>query len=248
MKKFLATVAFSTLALPAQAFDITTMDDQERSTFRAEVRAYLLENPEVILEAYQIFEQRQAAAEAQKDETMIAAHGDAIYNDDRAWVGGNPEGDITLVEFMDYRCGYCRKAHSEVSELVATDGNIRYIVKEFPILGDESVLASRFAIATKLVAGDEAYKKAYDALITFRGNIGQKSLARLAETLDLDGDAIIAQMNSPEVNQLIGDNHQLAQSMGISGTPTFILGDQMLRGYVPLANMMELVASVREEK
>jgi len=179
---------------------------------------------------------------------MIAAHGDPSYNDDRAWVGGNPEGDRTLVEFMDDRCGYCRKAESEVSELVATDGNVRYIVKEFPILGDESVLASRFAIATKLVAGDEAYKKAYDALITFRGNIGQKSLARLAETLDLDGDAIIAQMNSPEVNQLIGDNHQLAQSMGISGTPTFILGDQMLRGYVPLANMMELVASVREEK
>ncbi|CUH66672.1 protein disulfide isomerase II DsbC [Thalassovita gelatinovora] len=248
MKKFLATVAFATLALPAQAFDITSMDDQERSAFRAEVRAYLLENPEVILEAYQIFEQRQANAEAQKDETMIAAHNDAIYNDDRAWVGGNPEGDITLVEFMDYRCGYCRKAHGEVAELVETDGNIRYIVKEFPILGDESVLASRFAIATKLVAGDAAYEKTYDALINFRGNIGQQSLARLAETLDLDGDAIMAQMNSPEVNQLIGDNHVLARDLSISGTPTFILGDQMLRGYVPLANMMELVAAVREAK
>ncbi|MBR9651997.1 DsbA family protein [Thalassovita aquimarina] len=248
MKKFLAAVAFSTLALPAQAFDISDMNDQERAEFRAEVRAYLLENPEVILEAYQVYEQRQAVAEVARDKQMVQANSDAIFNDDRAWVGGNPEGDITLVEFMDYRCGYCRKAHDEVKQLLETDGNIRFIVKEFPILGDDSVLTSRFAIATRLVAGDDAYGKMNDALIKFRGKVSEKSMVRLANTMGLDGKAIAARMNDPEVDQLIGDNHVLAQKLGISGTPTFVLQDQMLRGYVPLANMTELVAATRAQK
>lgn len=248
MKKFLAAVAFSALALPAQAFDISDMTDQERAEFRAEVRAYLMDNPEVILEAYQVYEQRQAVAEAQRDQQILKDNADAIYNDPRAWVGGNPEGDITLVEFMDYRCGYCRKAHDEVKQLLETDGNIRFIVKEFPILGDDSVLTSRFAIATKMVAGDDAYGKMKDALIKFRGKVSEKSLVKLADTMGLDGGAIAARMSDPEIDQLIGDNHVLAQKLSISGTPTFILQDQMLRGYVPLANMMELVAATRAQK
>lgn len=248
MQKFLAAAAFSALALPAQAFDITAMTDQERAAFRAEVRAYLLENPEVILEAYQVYEQRQAVAEAQRDQQMVQANSEEIFNDGYSWVGGNPDGDITMVEFIDYRCGYCRKAHDEVKQLLESDGNIRFIIKEFPILGDESVLASRFAIATKMVAGDAAYDKIKDALIVFRGKINEKSLSRLANTLGLDGDAIAAKMDSNEVNQAIGKNHLLAQKLGISGTPTFILQDQMLRGYVPLANMMDLVAAARADK
>ena len=249
MKRLLASAALivAGFAAPAQAFDISAMSDNERAAFRAEIRAYLMENPEVILEAYQVYESRQQQAQAQAEEQMVSTYAKQIFEDPNSWVGGNPNGDVVLVEFMDYRCGYCKKAFDEVNQLLEADGNIRFIVKEFPILGEQSVLASRFAIATKLVAGDDAYEKVHNELMTFKGNIAEKSLARLADKLDLDADAIMAKLNDPLVNQIISDNHSLAGALQISGTPTFVLGDEMLRGYVPLANMMELVAAVRAD-
>ncbi|SEP54987.1 DsbA family protein [Thalassovita taeanensis] len=247
MKHVLSAAAFAAFAIaaPAQAFDLTAMSASERTTLHSEIRAYLLENPEVIMEAVQVLEERQANQQAQSDEDMVKTNADALFNDGYSWVGGNPDGDVTLVEFTDYRCGYCRKAHAEISELVSSDGNIRFILKEFPILGDESTLSSRFAIATRLVAGADAYKTAHDALITFKGNVTPKSLSRLADKLGLDGTAILARMNSAEVEQEIAANHALAGRMQISGTPTFILDGQMLRGYVPLASMQQLVAATR---
>ena len=242
-----ALAAMATLALPAQAFDLENMTDAERDAFRTEIRDYLLENPEVIMEAVAVLEQRETAAQAESDVQMIEDHAEAIFNDDHSWDGGNPEGDLTLVEFMDYRCGYCRRAAPDVDDLVEFDGNIRFVIKEFPILGEQSMLSSRFAIATLQLEGDEAYKAAHDALITFAGDIDETSLTRIGETLGLDTDAILARMDSPEVTEVIAENHQLAKSLGISGTPSFVMGDQMLRGYVPREGMEEIVAEIRSD-
>ena len=185
MKRTLAAASLSiaALAAPAGAFDLTAMSEDERAAFRAEIRAYLLENPEIIMEAVGVLEQRQAEQQAQADVDLVKINAEDIFNDGYSWVGGNVNGDVTLVEFVDYRCGYCRKAHDEVAQLVDTDGNIKFILKEFPILGEESLISSRFAIATKMVAGDDAYKQMHDALITFNGNVGRGSLTRLAEGL-----------------------------------------------------------------
>ncbi|MEZ5911900.1 MAG: DsbA family protein [Paracoccaceae bacterium] len=233
------------LAGAAGATDLTTMSDAEREAFRAEVRAYLIENPEVLVEAFNTLEQRQAAEQAKGDAALVADNADAIFDDGTSWVGGNPDGDITLVEFVDYRCGYCRKAHDEVAELIKSDGNIRFIVKEFPILGEQSVHSARFALAVRQAAGDEVYKKAHDALITLKGDVNATSLTRLAGDLGLDAQDILARMESPEVSAVIAANHELAGRMQISGTPTFVLGGQMVRGYVPLAGMREIVAEER---
>ncbi|MCO8145352.1 DsbA family protein [Rhodovulum tesquicola] len=234
------------LALPAQAFDLAAMSEAEREMFRAEVRSYLMENPEVLMEAIGVLEQRQAEAQTANDEALVRVNAAEIFEDGHSWVGGNPEGDITLVEFVDYRCGYCRRAHDDVAELVSSDGNIRLVMKEFPILGDQSVLSARFAVATLQIAGPDAYERAHDALITFRGNITEESLAQLAATLGLDGAAIMGRMNSPEVDAVLAANQSLAQRMQISGTPTFIVGPQMLRGYMPLEGMRQVVAGLRE--
>lgn len=234
-----------TLAAPLAAQDLGNLSDSDRAAFRAEVRAYLLENPEVLMEAIGVLEQREAAAKDASDSTMIAANAEAIFNDGYSWVGGNPDGDITLVEFVDYRCGYCRRAAEDVKQLIETDGNIRLIMKEFPILGEASTLSSRFAIATKMVAGDAAYGQMHDALITFQGNPGTKSLRRLASGLGLDGDAILARMSDPEIDRILAANRALAQKLDITGTPTFVLEDEMLRGYVPLDGMLALVDAVR---
>ena len=247
-RPFLTAAALAlSVAAPAQALDIASMNETEREAFRAEIRDYLLENPEVIFEAVAVMEARQAEAQAQDDVQLVSDNADGLFNDPDSWVGGNPEGDITLVEFLDYRCGYCRKAFEDVEQLVETDGNIRFIIKEFPILGEQSVTGSRFAIAAKQVAGDEAYKAVHDALMTFNGDFTETGLRRMAETLGLDADAIIGQMDSPEVDEVIAANHALGQRMGISGTPSFVMGDQMLRGYVPLEGMRQIAEQIRAE-
>jgi len=246
MFKTLTTAAFfAAAALPAAALDLDNLSDAERAAFRAEVRAYLLENPGIIMEAVDVLEKQQQAAAAAHDLSLVKNNRDAIFNDGYSYVGGNLEGDITLVEFVDYRCGYCRKAHDEVQKLVETDGNIRIIYKEFPILGDDSLTSSRFAIAVKQVAGNDAYKLIHDALIAFTGDVNETSLSRLSDAFGFDTDAILAQMQSDSVTAEIAATRALAQELTISGTPTFVLEDQLLRGYIPLAGMQSLVAEKR---
>lgn len=244
MKRIALALAM-TLASPALAQE--TMTDAERSAFRAEVRAYLMENPEVLMEAIGVLEQREQAAKATNDVTLAQTYAGQLHDDPNSWVGGNLEGDITIVEFMDYKCGYCKKAYPEVAHLLTTDGNIKYIVKEFPILGDQSMLAAQFAIATKIVAGDEAYETVHNTLMEFRGDVSQASLDRLAESLDLDVASITIEMNGAEVAKIINDNRLLGQAMQISGTPTFVVEDQMLRGYVPFDQMVQIVEAIRSE-
>lgn len=232
-------------ALPAQALDIENLDAAGRAALRAEIRAYLLANPEVIMEAVAVLEERQAADQAAADVDLVRANAEALFDAPGDWVGGNPEGDITLVEFMDYRCSYCRRAFDEVEGLVAADGNIRFVLKEFPILGDESVAASRFAIAAKQVAGDAAYKAVHDALMSYTGAMNEAGFTRLADALGLDANAIVAAMDSDAVTEVIAANHALAQRLRINGTPAFVMGEQMLRGYLPQDQMQAIAAEIR---
>jgi len=242
----LAPLAALAFAAEALAFDVTAMTDDEKQAFRAEIRDYLLENPEVLMEAIAVLEQRQAEEQVETDRARVAASADDLYNDGYSWVGGNPDGDVTLVEFMDYRCSFCRRAHPEVQDLVNGDGNIRYIVKEYPILGEESVAASRFAMAVKNVAGDEAYKIVHDRLITLRGTMNEDSFTRISDDLGLDTDAILVEMQNPAIDQAIQNNYRLAQRLEISGTPSFVFDTEMVRGYVPLASMQDIVEAIRE--
>jgi protein-disulfide isomerase len=248
MRRILQTLAFTAALMTAghaAATDVTAMTDDERAAFRDEVRSYLLDNPEVLLEAIDLLERRRAEAAQREEVAMIRANADDIFDDGYSWVGGNPEGDVTLVEFLDYRCGYCKRAFPEVESLVEADGNIRLVIKEFPILGEESVLASRFAIATLMEEGDDAYKALHDALMTLRGNVTATALASLAENLGIDAAAVTARMDTPEIDGVIAANQQLAQRLQIGGTPTFVLEDRMLRGYVPLEQMQAIVADAR---
>lgn len=227
----------------APATEVSQLDD---AAFGERVRAYLLENPEVIFEAAAVMEQRQQEMQNANDGDLIEDHADAIFDDGHSWVGGNLEGDVTIVEFTDYMCGYCRRAFPEVEELITSDGNIRFIVKEFPILGEQSLVASRYAIAAKQVLGDDAYKALHDAMMTYKGEMALPALTDLAEALELDADKIKDHMDSDEVSAVIAENRALAQTLQVSGTPTFIVQDQIVRGYVPLEGMQEIVADIRD--
>lgn len=242
----LAAAALIGFAAPALALNLKAMSAEEKAAFGEAVRAYLLENPEVLTEAIEVLNQRQASAAVENDRALIKANAAAIFEDGVSYVGGNPEGDITVVEFIDYKCPYCKKAHPEVMELIAKDGNIRFIVKEFPILGEQSALASKFAIAALQVAGPEAYEKINAGFYeSFRGDITPDTLAAFARDLGLDPAPILARMDAPEIAKIIADNYALAQRLNISGTPGFVMGGQMIRGYVPLATMQATVAEER---
>ncbi|MEP3441482.1 MAG: DsbA family protein [Sulfitobacter sp.] len=246
MKRLLATSALLTaVATAGFAQDLTPMTDEERALFRAEVRSYLLDNPEVIMQAVEVLQTREAENQAKADFDLVAQNADALFDDGYSYVGGNPDGDIVLVEFLDYRCGYCRRAHSEVAELLETDGNIKLIVKELPILGDGSVLASRFAVAVKQLAGGDSYKAIGDALMSFQGDITLPALRRLGSTFGLDMEAIEARMDSEDVTAEIAQTRALAGALAINGTPTFVMQDELLRGYLPLQQMQAIVSDKR---
>ncbi|MFC0199195.1 DsbA family protein [Paracoccus rhizosphaerae] len=240
-----ALLISAALASPATAFDIKAMSEEEKAAFGAAVREYLMENPQVLIESINVLETRQAEQSAQNDLELVAANSEAIFNDGHSWVGGNPDGDLTMVEFLDYRCGVCRQFNQEIFDAVKEDGNIRLILKEFPILGEESELSSRFAISVHQIAGDEAYKAAHDALITLRGPATIESLRKIADDIEVDADSIVQHMNTKAVTKVLRDNRQLAEVMAIQGTPTFVIGDQLLRG-VPRVGVAETIAQIRE--
>lgn len=245
-RTLLSALALSTaLAAPAGALDLSKMTTEEKAAFGEAVKDYLMQNPEVLVEAINVLEERQQAAAVENDKTLVDTNAKDIFEDGFSWIGGNPQGDVTIVEFMDYKCTYCKKAFPEVEDLLKKDGNIRLIVKEFPILSQQSELGARFAVATKQVAGDAAYKTVHDALIGMRGDISLEGLKRLAEDNKFDADAIIKKMNTEEVTAVLRANHQLAERMNISGTPTFIIGNEMLRGYAPEEAMAKIVAEQR---
>lgn len=239
--RFLPLAALLFAATPAAA----EFDEAERQAIRDEVRAYLLENPGILSEMVRLLEAEQAGAQAVADEELIARHHDAIFDDGFSHVGGNPEGDVTVVEFLDYQCGFCRRAHPEVQTLLEQDGNIRFITKEFPILGPGSELASRAAVATLITEGPEAYRELRDALMTREGEITETSLDAILEETGIDAETVRAEMNSDEVTRRIAETHMLARELGIQGTPTFVIGDRMVRGYLPLEEMENVVEAAR---
>ncbi len=250
----LVAAGFLALALPAlpgaaqSIFD--GLDEADRTALRAEIRAYLLENPEVIFEAVEAFEQRNATAAAEMEGALVEINADAIFFDGHSWAGGNPDGDLILVEFVDYRCSFCRRAFEQVMEFVGDDGNIRLVMKEFPILGPQSEVMSRFAIAVLQLGGDEIYFEAHERLLNWEGALSESSLGALAAELELDAEAVLARMSDASVTEVLDANRALAQRLQISGTPTFVLGagssGEMIRGLLPAAGLAEIAAELRD--
>lgn len=234
-----AAMTFQGLA-PAHAESFDTGQQQE---IRDIVRAYLLEHPEVIVEAIQVLQDRQDAAEAEHAKGQIAELRDKLLRDARDPVIGNPVGDVTLVEFFDYRCGYCKQAQPIVMELIKADPKVRVVLKEFPILGPDSVLASHAALAA---VGQDKYRELHEALIASRGALPEDKIMAIAKSVGLDTDRLKQDMAAPAIAGHIDDVKTLAQDLGINGTPGFIIGDTLVPGVVDLATLQKLVDEARK--
>ena len=250
MAKFLKSLALSAALLTpgwtmAQS-DMENLSDAERNAFRAEVRAYLLENPEVIFEAIQILEQRREQESQAADRELVANNASALFDDGFSFVGGNPNGDVTIVEFLDYRCGYCKRAHPVIEELLERDPNIKLVVKEFPILGPNSVNAGKMALAA-LDVDRGRYKALNDALMSYQGDLTETVAYRLAGEVGYDIAALRDRAESGEIDDRLAQNYQLAQALGVQGTPAFVVGQEIIRGFLPIEDMIDVVEAARSE-
>ncbi len=224
--------------------DLTEMSPAERDAFRNEVRDYLMENPEVIFEAIQILEQRREVAAQQADRDIVQANLDALLNDGFSYVGGNPDGDVTIVEFLDYRCGFCKRAHPVIQEVVDRDPNVRLVTKDFPILGPDSVRAGRIALAAVEI-DPERFLDLNDEMMTYQGNLTEQVAYRMAGEVGYDVGKLREIAGSDLIEERLQQNYQLAQRLGLQGTPAFVVGNEIIRGFLEVDDMIAAVQDAR---
>lgn len=238
-----AILAFGLLAagVPAAAAEPLTPD--QKTAVQAIVRDYILQHPEVVLEALQAIEARRKAEEQSAAQAALVEHRRALERSDGDPVLGNPDGDVTIVEFFDYQCGYCKTMMGPLLELVHADGRIRLVLKEFPILGPESVVASRASLAALRQGRYEAFHK---SLMSLRGRLSEAAIWQAAGEAGLDVPRLRKDMADPAVEARINANYELAQALRIEGTPAFAIGRALVPGAAPKEHLVELVRKARE--
>jgi protein-disulfide isomerase len=220
-------------------------DEMSQEEFDARVRDYLLAHPEVILEAVQRLQERQDEAAAQAAQAAIAERADEILNDPASPVGGNPDGDVTLVEFFDYNCTYCRRVAPVMAEAVAADPGLRIVYKEFPILGEGSAFAARAALAA---ARQGRYLEFHDALMGYQGTVDEGVTLAVAADIGLDLDRLQADMADPAILAAIDRTYDLASALQINGTPGFVIGETIIPGAVDLAALQAAIGEARVQQ
>jgi len=230
-------------AKPASA---DSFSNAQRSDIEAIVRNYLVTHPEVLEEAMTELSKRQTAAEAQKHEAAITQHADAIFNSPRQVVLGNKDGDVTFVEFFDYNCGYCKRAMVDMLDLLKNDPKLKVVLKEFPVLSQGSIEAAQVAVAVRMQ--DPTGKKYLDfhqRLLGSRGPADKAHALAAAKEAGLDMAKIEKDMSSPEVRATLEENLKLADAMGMNGTPSYVIGKEILIGAVGLEGLKEKIAVAR---
>jgi protein-disulfide isomerase len=240
-----ATAAFlaAMAAAPARA---QSFNDAQRSDIENIIKEYLLSHPEVLQQAVAELEKRQQAAEAEKAKTAIKNNSEALLNSARHVVVGNPKGDVTLVEFFDYNCGYCKHALNDLMEMMKTDGNLRVVLKEFPVLGPGSVEAAQVAVAVRMQdKTGKKYLEFHQKLLSGRGQADKARALAAAKDVGLDVSRIEKDLGSDEVKQSLEESLKLAEALGLNGTPSYVAGSDVVIGAVGAAQLREKVNNAR---
>ena len=240
----LAMVAVAGMDDPRPASAAEALSDAQKQAVEQLVHDYLMKNPEVLLESLQAYDAKQRDAHEQLAQKAVASSRDPLERDASTPVGGDPKGDVTVVEFFDYRCGYCKKALPSVQELLKSDGNIRMVFKELPILGPDSVTAAQAALAAWNIAPDK-YVSLHMALMEARGDLSEARVLDIAKKVGIDPAKLKTAMADPQIKAQLERNAELAQTLQIGGTPAFVIGGKLVPGAVDLATMREMVKAAR---
>ena len=234
-------VAVLALMLPLAAQADSLSEDRIKDLVLEAIR----ENPEIVLEAVQIIEQREQERQAAAAATVLSENRDLLERDPNAPVLGNPDGDVTVVEFFDYNCPYCRRVKPHIETLLEEDPNVRLVYREWPILGDGSVFAARAALAAREQGKYEAF---HWALMGMAGRAEEASVMRVAEDIGLDVAKLRRDMLSPEIDAHIAASMELSQALGFNGTPSFVIGDALVPGVIEADQMINLTQGARASR
>ena len=205
------------------------------------VRDYLMREPEIIYQALEELQRRQAEATAERQRAAVAANRAALVAQPDDPIAGNPDGNVTLVEFFDYQCQYCRRVVPALQALLSEDRNLKVVFKEFPILGEASVTAARAALAAR---AQEQYLPFHLALMSAR-DLSLDGIMAQAERVGLDTERLATDMRLPEIDAQLQANLELARELGIEGTPAFVIGDELIPGAVEKTRLAELIEDAR---
>ena len=229
------------LVVPVHAAEPLT--PEQKAAVEQVIHDYFMAHPEFMVDVIHAAEAKLKAEKEQEAKQAIASKRSELINDETAPVGGNPKGDVTIVEFFDYRCPYCKQMEPSLETLLKQDGKIRIVYKEFPVLGEASVYASRIALASRKQGKYAAF---HDAMMATKGQITSDTVLQVAKSVGLDVEKAKAEMNAEEINEIIKRNYALAEALDIQGTPAFVIGDALVPGATDLDALKKLVAEARK--
>jgi protein-disulfide isomerase len=240
-------LAVACLALPiAGLAQAQTVSPAQRSEIEQIVKEYIISHPEVLQEAMAELDKRQAAAEAEKAKAAIQSNEQAVFNSPHQVTIGNPQGDVTLVEFFDYNCPYCKHALSDLMDLMKNDGKLKVVLKEFPVLGPQSAEAAQVAVAVRMQDKTGAkYLEFHQKLLASRGQADKARALAAAKDVGLDMARLEKDMASDEVKATVDENTKLAEALGLNGTPSYVVGSEVVVGAVGLDALKQKVNTAR---
>ena len=243
MRAAIWTVLLSAIMLGlSPASNAAEFNDGQRQEMETIIKDYLLSHPEILQEMSQTLEQKQKQAEDEQRKGGLVQNAAQIFRDKADFVAGNPNGKVTMVEFFDYNCGWCKKGFPEVLSLLESDKDLRFVLKEFPIFGEDSEYAAKAAIAS---GKQGKYWDLHVAMFQHEGKITKESVDEIAAGLGLNMDQLKKDMEDPAVTEILARNRSLAQSLAINGTPAFIIDDKLVPGYLPKAELATAINEIR---
>jgi protein-disulfide isomerase len=248
LRSFAAGLLAVLLALPASApVRAQSFTVDQRSEIEQIIKEYLLSHPELLQDVMTELEKRQTVADAEKHRAAVQEHSAAIFTSPRQVTLGNTQGDVTLVEFFDYNCGYCKRAMDDMLELLKTDAKLKFVLKEFPVLGEGSVQAAQVAAAVRMQdkSGGKKYLEFHQKLLGGRGQADKARALAVAKEVGFDVPRIEKDMSSEEVKVQLEESFKLADALGLNGTPSYIVGSDVVVGAVGLNMLKEKVNTAR---
>src|SRR5688572_12321128 len=219
-------------------------DRTSSTSFDAQARDYLLDHPEILLESIQRLDAKNRTAENNEITTGLLENKTEIFNSPSSPVVGNVNGDVTVVEFFDYNCPYCRKAVPIIADALKADKGLRVVYKEWPILGPGSEFAARAALASRAQGKYDVY---HHALMANPGTVDEAATLQIAQSVGLDVERLKRDMETPEIKAELERNFALAEKLRITGTPAFIIGEDVIRGLVDLATLQQAISGARQK-
>ena len=244
MIAFLRTALFALfLVAPLSAHaQPAQFDDKAKAEIERIVHDYLVGNPEVLVKAFEELERRHDDAKLAQTRSALAEHAQALFSDPGDYVAGNPEGDVTIVEFFDYRCGYCKRSFEPLMDFVKKDGNVRLVLKEFPILGPASLEAAKAAMAAKKQG---RYMEMHSGLYAHKGDLDAEAIDAIAKKAGVDVARMRKDMEDQAFADQVSRTYRLAEALGIEGTPAFVAGGTVYPGMADADRLAQMAAHAR---